>query len=1034
MEADARLFIQHEVAAIRADYNTSVSEDKRLPDDWPTDDNIQTLVNMTGQLFAYAKILCRFIGDDELGSPGQMLETVLSSQGECVASRLDELYAPILARAYIGQSTAVIDEFQQLVGAIVITDSPLSILALSRLLHVPEDTITDQLNKLHSVIDVPQSTASPIRLHHTSFRHFLLSSHSEYSLDVKLIHDYLAACCLRIMAKCLRTNICGLSSPGTDRSSVKLDHIRSCISQELQYACRYWASHVKRAGWMEDDEGRVFKFLNNHLLHWLEALSLVGSATEGISIIQAIQDSINHTRSEGLSGLLDDALQLLRHNMSVIDSNPLQLYSSVLSFAPQQSPVANSFSDHIPQWMSLRPARETLWTDCQQILEGHQDAVTSVAFSPDSSLLVSASDDHTVRLWRVSDGKCIQELLGHKDAVFSAIFFPSGDLIASGSADKTVKLWSVEDGKCLQSLKGHNSGVYEVAVSSDSALLAFGSFMPVESESGKVWIWSVTKNRYLHEIQGSWGAVYSVSFSPDSTLLASGTEDGVLRIWNIESGKCIHTLKEHDSSVLSVAFAPNSDYFASSSSDGTVRLWQLDENSSIQTFESGNFMTSISISSDSALLATASSDDEIQLWNVDDERCDLRLEGHVDRVSSVALSPCSKLLASASSDSTVRVWLPYNTSSAPKPERDHRRVCAIKFSPDHAVLASGADGSIVQLWDANNGTLIHGLRMEEEDDEEDEDEGGSGGTYVEILEFSHDGTLLVAVALDGAARLWSVVDGKCIHDLTYDEGGVSAVQFSSDSTVLFIGRGNGTIEQLTVGEGFGDEISGHRSSITAMSVSSDSTILASGAYYGTVQLWDLIDNRCLHELAGHESEVKSVVFSSNTSLLATSCEDNVICLWSVNDGSCTRWLRPSEQVRSMAFSPDSTFLATAAKDDLIQLWDTDDGESVAAHKFYRVGTSDIRFGSNGSSLIFDAGTLCIEGAISGDKGTDSAQAWVDAGFAISQDEHWVTWRGDKLLWLPVTVRPSCWTIHESTIAIGCLSGRIVIMKFDVSRV
>lgn len=293
METDARLFIQHEIAAIRTDYNTSVSEDKRLPDDWPTDDNIQTLVNMTGQLFAYAKILCRFIGDDQLGSPGQMLETVLSSQGECVASRLDELYAPTLARAYIGQSPAMIERFRQVVGAIVITDSPLSILALSRLLQVPEHTVTDQLNMLHSVIDVPQSTASPVRLHHSSFRHFLLSSHSEYSLDVRLIHDYLAACCLRIMAECLRPNICGLSSPGTDRSSVNLDRIRSCIPEELQYACHYWALHVKRVGWMEDDEGRVFKFLNNHLLHWLEALSLVGSATESISIIQTMQDSIN---------------------------------------------------------------------------------------------------------------------------------------------------------------------------------------------------------------------------------------------------------------------------------------------------------------------------------------------------------------------------------------------------------------------------------------------------------------------------------------------------------------------------------------------------------------------------------------------------------------------------------------------------------------------------------------------------------------------------------------------------------------------
>lgn len=109
------------------------------------------------------------------------------------------------------------------------------------------------------------------------------------SPDVKPIHDSLATNCLRVMDDYLRYNICGLSSPGTHRSAVKADLINACIPQELQYACRHWASHIDGGGCVEDDEGRVFKFLNKHLLYWLEALSLVGSAPESINIIQTIQ-------------------------------------------------------------------------------------------------------------------------------------------------------------------------------------------------------------------------------------------------------------------------------------------------------------------------------------------------------------------------------------------------------------------------------------------------------------------------------------------------------------------------------------------------------------------------------------------------------------------------------------------------------------------------------------------------------------------------------------------------------------------------
>jgi hypothetical protein len=146
---------------------------------------------------------------------------------------------------------------------------------------------------LHSILDVSEDFARPLRLHHDSFRDFLSDKtrcqDSRLFVNKKEAHARLVTRCIKAMSSALKEDVCGERMPGVRVSDVSISHIQRCLPSEVQYACLYWARHLISSGERLLDDGDVHQFLREHALHWMEAMSWMGKTSEAIEAMTTLE-------------------------------------------------------------------------------------------------------------------------------------------------------------------------------------------------------------------------------------------------------------------------------------------------------------------------------------------------------------------------------------------------------------------------------------------------------------------------------------------------------------------------------------------------------------------------------------------------------------------------------------------------------------------------------------------------------------------------------------------------------------------------
>ena len=307
-----------------------------------------------------------------------------------------------------------------------------------------------------------------------------------------------------------------------------------------------------------------------------------------------------------------------------------------VAFSPNGRLVAIGSGDKTARLLDAKSGK-TLVT-----LEGHQDTINLLTFSPDGRLVATATrysrwryrrkrQDNTVRLWEVATGKHLTLLEGQQGAINAIAFSPDSNLILTGSNDKIGRLWNAKTGKSVALLKGHSAPVNQVAFSLDGRLALTAS-------ANKVHIWDTVTRKPLATLDCS-QYVRSVTFSPDAQLVLTGSGN-TARIWEARTGKLLATLDSHKSGIVKVEFSPNGELALTGSSDGTVRLWRAATGVYVATLAaSGSPVIDVAFSSDGRLIVAGYNSGTARLWETTSGKHMATFEGHSGIVRQAIISP-----------------------------------------------------------------------------------------------------------------------------------------------------------------------------------------------------------------------------------------------------------------------------------------------------------------------------------------------------------------------------------------------------------
>ena len=675
--------------------------------------------------------------------------------------------------------------------------------------------------------------------------------------------------------------------------------------------------------------------------------------------------------------LLQDARSIVMQTCNILHDWPLQLYYSALVFAPENGVIRHKFRMEFPSWLTGLPRVDDDWDVSHRVLEGHSDNVGCLAFSLDSRILASGSDDRTIKVWDWATGECTATLRGHDDSVTALQFLPRPCVrqLASASDDKTIKIWDAITGECMTTLVGHAGPLVSLlCLSSDQNLLL------VSCDRKEIRLWDLEAGQCISSATvGMSSTINGITAMPDSGKLIAATSEGVFlcdTAW-----KDLRPLPRYSyyPEYHAVAVSPASKVIALATS-GFIELWDATPKHHTATLDlDSDGLASIMFMSEGLLVST-SWHGFARIWSVTNYRClAVREATETYMTPALSVSTDAKLIA-ISQMSNIIIWDSDIALSTPNADSNSGvELLSTRFSADSAYLARASSKSDIKLWDTRTGELIGPL---------------TGSHDWENFDWGPDSSTLISVSSDGTIRLWDAPTGACTHTLQGFEDGESA---------------------------------------SSVNLSAGGEMIAMTSRDGIARVWGVSTGTYTHILPKDHWPYRHAAFSPDAKLLVLASTLQ-LQVWDLGTDQCIRTFPLSLPTTFLAISPNLRLLAQG-NERTLRLWEVG-GHFLCKLDFARP-ISNVVFDEDGSSMCTNVGRVALTSAL---VTSNLVSPWPRSdsctGVWLSPDNAWITWNSRKLLWVPpqyrIRARSSTTDAKGSMVAIGLDPDRVMFISVDES--
>ena len=569
---------------------------------------------------------------------------------------------------------------------------------------------------------------------------------------------------------------------------------------------------------------------------------------------------------------------------------------------------------------------------------GQESGTWGGVISPDGAFAVTASQDRTACVWRVSDG--VEMLtLEHPDPVWCVSYSPDGRRIVTGCQDGAARVWDAGTGTLQFTLKGHTDGLLSVRYSRDGRMLA------TAGRDGLARVWDAADGRAigLPITHSTW--VTCAAFSPDAKQLVTACFDHKAHVWELATGREIRPAMDHLDGVHSAEFSPDGRLIATAGLDRTARLWLAADHKPLNPnpiLRHSDRVMQVSFASDGHCLVTACGDGTVRVWDLagiavppSPSRCVFSTEA-----TRFALITNQTLVVGVDFSDPAKAQVLESASSVDK----------IQFSGDGRFIltfsksAYGMNGAAraLEVWDVMSRKRIAPALLLPD----------SVGDF----SLSGDGRF-VLTWVGKAARSWNVLTGKPLSPPIQHDADVQGGVFSPDGSRVATWDGEEVkVWSATTGQELFNPLQ-HPAYVAHVEFSADGLRLVTCCSEGGfrkcfAQVWEASTGQPVGSTLNHADGVLHASFSPNGRRVVTASEDFTAMVWDTATGKeLTPPLRHEHQVIAARFSPDGKWVVTAGADRAARVWNAETGDPLTPPLQHPTRLANAYFSANGRRIV-----------------------------------------------------------------------------------